>query len=187
MSCLYTIDLEETNQDPFSRGMSPSTTFRVSGIDPSVNTRDILWALSGVSSIPEFWADGAVPERRVTIFELIWIDDSTFLVATRSPPDSTIPGDQLTAALKRQGDLVFAALKERYKEQEVISLEEYSTRMLATTTGDELDKTPTPYGITGLLTGIYTGVANVLGFSKRKRPDSVESEQGGNKRRKIEV
>jgi hypothetical protein len=165
--------------------MSPSTTFRVSGIDPSVNTRDILWALSGVSSIPEFWADGAVPERRVTIFELIWIDDSTFLVATRSPPDSTIPGDQLTAALKRQGDLVFAALKERYKEQEVISLEEYSTRMLATTTGDELDKTPTPYGITGLLTGIYTGVANVLGFSKRKRPDSVKSEE--NKRRRIDV
>jgi hypothetical protein len=58
--------------------MVTRTTYRVSEIDPSVVTRDIVQCLSGLTDSCGRHVD----------FEIIWIDDTTFLVAAsyRPPP-----------------------------------------------------------------------------------------------------
>jgi hypothetical protein len=66
----YTIDMESPTSDPLGRGMSPRSTFRVAGMDPSVTTRDIVRCLTGLVD-----SQG----QRVN-FEIIWIDATTFLV-----------------------------------------------------------------------------------------------------------
>lgn len=72
---MFTLDLE-ANEDPLSRGMQPETTFRVSGIDTAVATRDIVQCLSDLQDSKS---------RRVD-YEIIWIDDTTFLVAASFRP-----------------------------------------------------------------------------------------------------
>ncbi len=78
---LYTIDLEsqlgpEGLGGPLSSGLSYDSTFHVSGITSSVSTRDILQALTtGNESEDEV--------IRQLKYEIIWVNDSAFVVGTR--------------------------------------------------------------------------------------------------------
>lgn len=102
---MYTMDLEQLD-DPLSRGMLPETTFRVAGIDPSVSTRDIVRCLANLQD-----ADN----RRVN-FEVIWLDDTSFLVATSFPEDTDV--------LHIHADLIHQALKQRFSKERIITLKQ---------------------------------------------------------------
>ena len=94
--------------DPLNECMSYTTIYCVKGIDTSVNTRDIERALKNITD-----------ENEVTVaFEIVWVDDSTFLVATRCPPKSH---DLLT----RHGLLLLSALKRRFPKQSICNFQEF--------------------------------------------------------------
>jgi len=128
MLTLYTIDLESPLSDPLSRGMSASSTYRVAGIDPSVTTRDIVRCLSNLDN-----------ETRVN-FDIVWVDDTTFMVATRhTPGDGEQPrsegqlciGDDtkneedalINSGLKRHGGFIEDALRKRFQKESITTLE----------------------------------------------------------------
>lgn len=125
---LYTMDLEEQTDDPLSRGMLPECTYRVTGIDPSVSTRDIIRCLSDIS-------DGQ--GRRVN-FEIIWIEDTTFLVAASYRPaplppteaeegEVVAPSDleETTRVLREHGQIIYDVLRHRFRRETIVSLAEY--------------------------------------------------------------
>jgi len=145
---MYTMDLEESmpNRDPMSRGMLPETTYRVAGIDKAVSTRgtfgfgqctavnvlsfcvqyhshvdnvfihppDIVGCLSGLTD---------TQDRQVN-FEIVWIDDTTFLVAASFRGQSTL-GDEMETILRDHGEIIFGALRDRFSNGESIVLLEY--------------------------------------------------------------
>ena len=108
MLTMYTIDLEHPLEDPLSRGMHVDAAYRVSGSDPSVATRDIVRCLTSLTS--------PFPNTRLH-FEIVWIDDSTFLVAARDEGNH----DRLLT----HGTMIEAALRDRFKSSEVIGLRQH--------------------------------------------------------------
>jgi CAF1 family ribonuclease len=103
MMAMYTIDLEEVD-DPLSRGLSAATTYRVEGSDPSVTTRDIVRCMT---------ESGSVPVK----FEIVWVDDTTFLVAARDEENpESLPG---------KGDQIRRALENRFTNASICCLAEY--------------------------------------------------------------
>ena len=99
----YTIDLEMPESDPLGRGMSPESTFRVSDIDPSVNTREIVKCMTGLTDSQD---------QRIN-FEIIWVDDVTFLVA------ATLTSIRDPRRYQEHGEIIFRALTERFKRERV--------------------------------------------------------------------
>jgi poly(A)-specific ribonuclease len=106
MQTMYTVDLEEA-VDPLSRGMSAATTFRVGGSDPSVTTRDIVRCLTNLSN------DDSVRVH----FEIVWVDDTTFLVAARDVENPE--------TLQAQGVQILRALTDRFTNASICTLEEH--------------------------------------------------------------
>jgi hypothetical protein len=106
MLTMFTIDLENPNEDPLSRGMQLDSTYRVTGSDPSVSTRDVVRCLTSVTS--------PFSNSRIH-FEVIWVDDTTFMVAAR---DEDSDRDRMVV----HGKLISKALKERFTLSRVESL-----------------------------------------------------------------
>jgi hypothetical protein len=130
---IYTMDLEEfrPDRDPLSKGMLSESTFRVSGIDKAVATRDIVQSLAGLRDA----------RGRVVNFVIVWIDDTTFLVAASynpvppplAPhvPDDALPvetwnNDPTESVLREHGALLLDALRARFHSSEtIVVLEDY--------------------------------------------------------------
>lgn len=112
MMTMYTMDMENPESDPLSRGMLPETTFRISGFDPSVTTRTIVQCLSDLL--------GSNGER--VNFELLWVDETTFLIATKGPGEGR-SDDALV--LHEHGQLIFERLRNRFSNETIISLDEH--------------------------------------------------------------
>ena len=89
---IYTMDLEETlhNRDPMSRGLIAKYTYRISNIDPAVTTRDVVTSLSNLHDT----------ENRPINFLIIWIDDTTFLVAASYSPPTIQPAASSVSLLQ---------------------------------------------------------------------------------------
>ena len=114
MRSLYNIDLS-MSEDPFKSQMSPSTTFRVSGIDSNTTTRDIVKCLSNVvdpsirvstsTTDPTSVSNPSSTSGKV-LYELIWVHDTAFLVSARLPDQvSFSSSDMLKCLLMSQDDL----------------------------------------------------------------------------------
>lgn len=120
MLTLYTIDLENATNDPLRHGLSPSSTFRVSGIDPSITNGDIIRCLGNLVE-----PNDELVARQVR-FEIVWVDNTTFMVATRTPEealqDVNVDEEDL---LQRHCTLIYNALKRRFALNEIITLKEY--------------------------------------------------------------
>jgi hypothetical protein len=122
---IFTLDLEEPLKDPLKRGMLPATTYRVSGIDPSVSTRDIVRCLEGLID----------SQQRKVNFDIVWVDDTTFLVAAcyrpTVLPDSPaslvdlLQSMDTTVVLEEYGRLLRQALGARFTREKVTTLEEH--------------------------------------------------------------
>jgi hypothetical protein len=102
----YTIDLATPDLDPMQRGMSRSSTFRVTGIDPTVSTRDIVRCLKGLVD-----TEGG----RVN-FEIIWVDNTTFLVGVMIEDYARYSNFQEHSAI------LFNALRGRFQRETIGSL-----------------------------------------------------------------
>jgi hypothetical protein len=117
---MYTMDLEEprANRDPMSRGMTPASTYRVSGFDKSLTTHDIVRCLSGLTD----------SIGRTVNFDIVWIDDSTFLVAASyriTSSDQNTSNDALNAVLKDHGQIIHRALRKKFQNEKIIVFEDH--------------------------------------------------------------
>jgi hypothetical protein len=152
----HTIDLELPVSDSLGNGMSAVSTFRVAGIDASVSTRDIIRCLTGQSD-----SRG----NRVN-FEIIWIDETTFLAGPMLP---NCRDDRL---FQEHGRIVLQALSETFRKGEtIVSLQE------STMTRDEKyeKKSSSVWNLWGM-----------LGKTKKRAASKEEEESGrANKRRRI--
>ncbi len=94
----YSIDLESPHSDPLARGMSECSTYRVTGINQSVTTRDIVRALTGLND-----ASG-----QTVNFEIVWVNDVCFVVGVMlSSRDNLL--------YQEHGEIVLKALKRRFQ------------------------------------------------------------------------
>ena len=128
MLTLYTVDLENPTGDPLSQGMSPPSTFRVSGSDPSVTTSDIVRCLANLTDT----------ERH---FEIVWVDDCTFMVAARSKGGNGL--------LERFGQEIQEALKRRFPTADICTLEEHLKAKEATEKSEERSMWSAFWGLFG--------------------------------------
>jgi poly(A)-specific ribonuclease len=162
---MFTMDLETaTVGDPLSMGMLPDCTYRVAGIDPSVSTRDIVQCVSALRD----------DSGRTVNFELVWVDDTTFLVAanykkseTDAPlEDGEVGGESveedMTAVLKDHGKRLFEALRIRFPIESIITLEKHLKSL------EKKKAKPT----------FMSRVWNLFGFGPKKR-DAAEAEGDG--------
>jgi len=156
---MYTMDLENLESDPMSRGMLPEATYRVSGFDPAVTTRDIIRCLSNLTDDAD----------RTVQFEIIWVDDTTFLAAAHHRDGMVGRGanhEEEQAALKiihEHGKIVRGALMGRFGTEMVQPLLEYMAKVKA-----EEQKEENP--------SILSRVARYFGFGKRKQSTDVDTD-----------
>lgn len=153
MVTMYTIDLEDPNEDPLSRGMHVDAAFRVSGSDPSVATRDIVRCLTSLTS--------PFPNTRLH-FEIVWIDDTTFLVAARDEGN--------LERLLRHGSMIEAALRERFTASAVVGMRHHLQQKEEEVESKKRKATP-------------WSLWKWLGFAKNEEEE--EEEERPNKRRRV--
>ncbi len=203
MTTMYTIDLENEYGDDLSKGMLPETTFRVSGIEPSIKTRDIMVAIrNGLDR--ELATSSGSAER--PSFDIVWVDDVTFMVATRSPNDGSEMGSFLnsndrTEIIQRHGKVIERALRKVYLHQTVISLKEHlekrsNANLIAGAAGGGAEGTVVSSGGRGVFRGtigvLYDMASNLAGsvLGKRRRDNEDIAEESARadapaKRRRI--
>jgi poly(A)-specific ribonuclease len=125
MQSVYIIDLAGS-QDPLNRGMIAKSLFRISDCDPTATTRAIAQCISGLLD---------TRLERVT-YEIIWVDSSTFLVgairestssilpsAVQQPADNSALSEE--AILREHGDIIFRALRNRFKVETIERWDDY--------------------------------------------------------------
>lgn len=163
---MYTMDLDSVVSDPMSRGMLPEATYRVSGIDPAVSTRDIVRCLGGLT-------DNA---GRPINYELVWIDDTTFLAAAACRELSEIAlsfvdDEAFRRVVFEHGLIVKQALARRFAQDEMIQpLPEYLAKLKAR----KEESHPS----------VFSRIARMFGLgTKRELEDETEQRPG--KRRRI--
>lgn len=157
---MYSIDLEDPKDDPFRRGLSPSSTTRVSGIDPAVTTQDIVRCLSNLTD----------PAERRIQFEVVWVDGTCFMVAARH--------NSCEATLKRHGELIHSALRRRFAVEEICTLQEH---IEAIAKAKKLEEAKGRWS-----SGLWSSMLGLFGFrsGKRKQDDvDVGSEPNAKRRR----
>jgi len=196
MTTMYTIDLENEHGDDLSKGMLPETTFRVSGIEPSIKTRDIMVAIR--SGLDRELATGSGSAERPS-FDIVWIDDVTFMVATRSPNDGSEMGSFLisndrTEIIQRHGKVIESVLRKVYANQTVISLKEHLEKRSNAGGGSEgTDTSSGGHGVfRGTIDALYDMASNLAGsvLGKRRRDNEDVAEESARhdapaKRRRI--
>ena len=167
---MFTLDLEEPENDPLQRGMSPDSAFRVTGIDPSVSTRDIVQCMN----------DLVDDEGRRVNFDIVWVDDTTFIVACRYRPSENMVVargdfslDVDAAILSKHGQLIRQALRNHFRKEEINSLEEYFKLQRQVQTGEEVDRPK----------GWINKVLGLVGLD-RKRPADSNAGDGNMRARK---
>lgn len=169
---MFTMDLEDVrmNRDPLSRGMVPEYTYRVAGIDKAVATRDIVRCLAGL-----------VDESNTPVnFEIIWIDDTTFLVAVSSRNamvDMRILADEREKVLREHGSILLSALRNRFnKDETIVLLESHLSGLVTRNIGDRLFSKTNLSWIDWILSG----------FGLTRKLDAIEGAEGpSTKRRRL--
>lgn len=157
MRSLYNIHLSMLD-DPFKCDMSPSTIFRVSGIEKNTTTRDIVNCLMNLvdptmrnstttARDPASGSNNSFTPGKV-LYELLWVNDETFLVSTRLPDYASFSNSDILKAwlvsadvtapliektnvmeqetvLNRHAALILNALKKRFTTQDISSFNDY--------------------------------------------------------------
>lgn len=149
---IFNSDLESADPylDPMKKGMSFDSTFRVSGIDKTTGTRDIVRKLAAMSD----------RQRRVVNYEIIWVDDSTFVVAACYK--SMDPNEEIEPVLREHSKIIHDRLKASFRHQKIIPLANYFVQKQAG----------------GSWIG---GVLSALGFGKKRPFDGMASPKSDRK------
>ena len=95
--------------------------YRVSGIDSKTTTRDIHNAM-------KMAAGRAGPE--ILTYEIVWVDDFTFLVGTRPLDDgvqisSHMTSEERMGVMKKHGRIIEETLRRRFPGQTIVSLKQH--------------------------------------------------------------
>ena len=115
----FTIDLANHSQnDRLGNGMSLGSTYKVSNIHVSVSTRDIVTCLSGLYD---------TQGHRVN-FEIIWVNDSTFLVAAMIPYHHSYSSKD--KKFQEHGQILLRALTARFVLQQQEISEDMNTTII---------------------------------------------------------
>ena len=182
MTTMYTIDLENDSGDVLSKGMLPDMTYRVSGIDSKTTTRDIHNAM-------KMAAGRAGPE--ILTYEIVWVDDFTFLVGTRPLDDgvqisSHMTSEERMGVMKKHGRIIEETLRRRFPSQTIVSLKQHLAKttklvsaVLSEAAENDEEDVKTRHNI---FMTLATKVANVF-FGKRGRGDGHGEERGSKRRR----
>jgi CAF1 family ribonuclease len=150
---MFNCDLESPDPylDPMKHGVAVESTFRVEGIDKSTGTRDIVRNLLGMSDA----------QGRVVNYEIIWVDDATFMVA--ACVKDIDPFLDIGPILREHGEIVYGRLKSVFRRQKILPLLTYFTQQQQSG---------------GSWIG---GVLAALGFGKKRSFDGMESPKNGRK------
>jgi len=169
---LYTIDLNDiTTEDPLRKGIDANNIFYVTGIGISKTVSLAIGKHLRRNS----------PEVRV-MFEVIWVDDYTFLVVTRLPhtwgsliPRNDVEREEIRQQLDADGTLIRMALLSNFPTHSIVTLKDYlsSARQTskalplenATTYGDS--ETLESSGLLLSLSRVFSGVFHLFGSRKR--------------------
>lgn len=184
MQSIYSVDLENATDDPLCRGMLAESIFRISNLDPSLTTRTIVHCLSDLVDSQS---------NRVS-FEIIWVNDATFLVAasrkSSRPRTFGIPPLQEASltievdVLQEHGRLILKALKARFPEESIVSWHEYVASLGIKATEEPITWTAQAGQLLGSLFGISWQDASREG--KRESESAlIEQAQPERKRRRI--
>ena len=183
MQSIYSVDLENAHDDPLCRGKIADSIFRISNFDPSVTTRTIIQCLSDLVDSNS---------DRVN-FEIIWVDDTTFLVAASrkaSSRESIELGDQDDSSsdeavvLREHGQLILKALRERFPREDIVSWNDYITSGGVEVVA-EFKSWTTRFGqLIGSLLGLASTDGSPIG-KKREMQAGTKEAQPERKRRRI--
>ena len=172
---MYTMDLEDLETDPMARGLSPDSTYRVSGIDPAVTTRDLVRCLSNLED----------EDQHTVAFEIVWIDDTTFLAGANYREGllgrGTTEAEQAQgqAVLRTHGKIIERALVRRFSRHAVQRLDNYLA-------AEEL-KEASSSSLSSALS-LWTRVTRYLGWGGKRKLMEDDAEEAGvraPKRRRI--
>jgi len=113
---IYSMDLE-AEIDPLHKGMRPDCTYCVSDIDPSIKTRDVVHMLAAVLD----------SEQRTVNYDIIWLNDTSFLVATNFQAlhdhnGHVLDNETVAGLLTEHGILIRARLSNNFSK--IMTLEE---------------------------------------------------------------
>jgi len=118
---MFNLDLEISgvNDDPLCRGMNKNASYRVANTPQSTNTRDIINCLSRQMD----------RTGRPVVFEIVWIDDTSFIVAASYRPNGTHNNRQQNGSgdevLMEHGRIIHNALKDRFPNSNISSMAQY--------------------------------------------------------------
>lgn len=203
---LYTMDLDNvqsgsSSSDPLKRGMLAESTFCVTGIDPAVSTRDIVRVLAPLQD----------EQRRRVMYEIVWVDDTTFMVSAsfkqgmmgmiRMDPNGQQPQPQQRTrtamalqqseaasrqVIQKHGAIIERALKGRFTHEDIMTLEEYIVlqKKLQKKQQQQEQKQPAKEDHAS----VFSRLAGWFGFGKRKAAEDenvAEAAEPANKRRRL--
>lgn len=133
-------------------------------------------------------------------YEIVWIDDHSFMVATRSPghgvnqmvlsPNAEAE-KSIESTLKRHGALIRSALETRFPTQTIVTLEEHVVgKNIQKDIGEgSSNDVGNLFGISQLVSNVFL---RVFGGAERKRCSdgekrggATDDQRGNNKRRRV--
>lgn len=109
---IFNADLESADPylDPMKKGMNVDSTFRVTGIDKSTGTRDIVRKLVNMTD----------SSGKGVNYEIIWVDDATFMVAACYKESD--PNEDIGQILNEHSKILHDRLKVSFRRQKIIPL-----------------------------------------------------------------
>ena len=172
MLTLYTIDLEDPHGDPLSRGMDPAFTFRVSGFEPSsVSSQDIVRCLT--VSVAQTGLQNRLQ------FEIIWINSTTFLVASEKDHANVV----VNSLIRHFGERSDIVSLERHLEDKREQEQEESQKESATG-----ETASAPVTVNRGIGGLWGNLMGLMGRGKHRIDGGTSegTEERQRKRRRLE-
>ena len=156
----YSIDLTlssgSNHQDPIKRGMHPVSCVRVSNMDPSVTTRDLLRVCSNLTDETQYQIQ----------FELIWVDDATVLIGVMIMETQ----GAILERHRRQGKIVYTALRNRFPNASIEYLVDILERKQQAELEESLKNDPSKSNGTKRSIWNLWGIFSSSGSSEDRRP-----------------
>lgn len=140
----------ESTHDPLQRRLIPEAILRISELDCSATTRTIIHSLSNLRD----------SQSNRLIYEIIWINDTTFLVAAINNSESGCSAE----VAKEYGQCILEALRKEFPTQKIQFWDDYVASLRGQVTG----------GDTSWMAklGLFWEKLHMLGYKKSSQEDA---------------
>lgn len=169
---MYLLDLECKEGDPLKHIYESEQIFAVSEIDSAVTTRDIVQSL----------AQCIDNEGQIALYDIVWVDDTTFLVATRRRTDNANSQRMIEEIFDLHGSMIYQALCGHFGSEKVGTFENYLQQQK-----EKYGETEKESGDDGKGETWLDRLLRMVGLKRlRKRPNREEEPANrSNKRRRL--